>query len=68
MESDDAKRSSRRGHEENRAMMSRGRERAVQAAKMLKPTSPWFMTIFRPYHIRDQRRLVSLASFLILLA
>jgi hypothetical protein len=41
MESDDAKRSSRRGHngkhEENRAMMSRGRERAVQAAKMLKP-------------------------------
>jgi len=66
MESDDAKRSSRRGHngkhEENRDMMSRGRERAIQAAKMLKPTSPSFMGILRPYHIREQRRLVSLTS------
>jgi len=83
MESDDAKRSSRRDklkenemsnsdelsggkHEENRAMVSRGRERAVQAAKMLKPTSPSFMSIL-PCYIREQRRLVSLASFLIIL-
>jgi hypothetical protein len=66
METDEAKRSSRRGHngkhEENRDMMSRGRERAIQAAKMLKPTSPSFMGILRPYHIREQRRLVSLSS------
>ncbi|XP_062152528.1 B3 domain-containing protein At4g01580-like [Alnus glutinosa] len=72
MESDDAKRSRRDKlkenemsnsdelsggkHEENRAMVSRGRERAVQAAKMLKPTSPSFMSIL-PCHIREQRRL-----------
>ncbi|XP_059435271.1 B3 domain-containing transcription factor VRN1-like [Corylus avellana] len=28
-----------------------GRERAIKAAKMLKPTSPSFMAFVRPYHI-----------------
>jgi hypothetical protein len=35
-----------------RLKMSSGRERAIRAARMLKPKSPWFMAILRPYHIR----------------
>jgi hypothetical protein len=36
-----------------------GRERAVQAAKMLKSTSPSFMAFVRPYHISRRGYLVS---------
>jgi hypothetical protein len=35
-----------------RLMMSRGRERAIEEARLLKPRSPSFMAIFRPHHIR----------------
>jgi hypothetical protein len=72
MESDDAKRSRQdhrlksEEHEENREILvgKRGRERAIQAARlMLKPTSPSFMAILRPYHIR-QRTLVSLSTLM----
>ncbi|KAE8077331.1 hypothetical protein FH972_015903 [Carpinus fangiana] len=35
-----------------RLMMSRGRERAIEAARLLKPKSPSFMAILRPHHIR----------------
>ncbi|XP_059455213.1 B3 domain-containing transcription factor VRN1-like [Corylus avellana] len=34
-----------------RLMMSRGRDRAIEAARLLKPTSPSFMAFVRPYHI-----------------
>ncbi|XP_062152445.1 B3 domain-containing transcription factor VRN1-like [Alnus glutinosa] len=61
MESDDAKRSRQdhksksEEHEENMLVGKRGRERAIQAARlMLKPTSPSFMAILRPYHIRQR--------------
>ncbi|KAE8077337.1 hypothetical protein FH972_015909 [Carpinus fangiana] len=53
-------------HEENREMLvgkifsgessAEGRERAIEAAKMLKPTSPSFMAIVRPYHISNRSR------------
>ncbi|XP_059428682.1 B3 domain-containing transcription factor VRN1-like [Corylus avellana] len=53
-------------HEENREMLvgkrffgessAEGRERAIEAAKMLKPTNPSFMTFVRPYHIRGRTR------------
>jgi hypothetical protein len=61
-------------HEENREMLvgkrfsgessAEGRERAIEAAKMLKPTSPSFMAIVHPYHIsnRARRPLVSLSN------
>ena len=39
-----------------------GRERAVQAAKMLKPTSPSFMAFVRPYHISKRGYLVSFCT------
>jgi hypothetical protein len=62
-------------HEENREMLvgkrfsgessPEGRERAIEAAKMLKPTSPSFMVIVCPYHIsnRARRPLVSLSFY-----
>ncbi|XP_059435029.1 B3 domain-containing transcription factor VRN1-like [Corylus avellana] len=34
-----------------RLMMSRGNDRAIEAARLLKPTSPSFMAFVRPYHI-----------------
>jgi hypothetical protein len=61
-------------HEENREMLvgkrfsgessAEGRERAIEAAKMLKLTCPSFMAIVRPYHIsnRLRRPLVSLSN------
>jgi hypothetical protein len=39
-----------------------GRQRAVQAAKMLKPTSPSFMAFVRPYHISRRGYLVSFCT------
>ena len=42
---------------------SRGRKRAIEAARMLKPKSPWFMAILRPHHLRVHRsNLVSLST------
>jgi hypothetical protein len=52
MESDDAEKSSR----------ARGRERAIQAARKLKPKSPSIMAILRPYQILGRRPLVSTLS------
>jgi len=53
-------------HEEKREMLvgKRGRERAIQAARMLKPTRPWFMAILRPRHIHQRSFLVSLSTLM----
>jgi hypothetical protein len=57
MESDDAKKSR---HDSDK--LSRGSERAIQAARMLKPKSPSFMAILRPHHIHRRAALVSLCT------
>jgi hypothetical protein len=46
---------------EGRLKMSSRRERAIRAARKLKPKRPSFMAILRPHHMR-QRTLVSLCT------